>query len=71
MSEIVEKRWWAYSKKYPLFEIMGYSKPGGDFREDAAKAMEILAKYLKDPIPSDVELCMLKDEQIESELYSG
>ena len=75
MSEIVEKRWWAYSKRNAAFEIMGYTKPGGDFQTDAAKAMEVLAKYLKEPIPSDVELCLLSDEhpdsQIELESYSG
>ena len=69
MSEIVGKRWWAYSKRSPDFEIMGYTTPGGDFHEDATKAMEILSKHLKEPIPSDVELCLLADEQEEIELY--
>jgi hypothetical protein len=73
MTEIVEKRWWAYSKKNPIFDIMGYSKWGGDEEQDASKAMETLSKYLGDPIPSDVELCIIADEQLEleTESYSG
>ena len=75
MAEIIEKRWWAYSKRNAAFEIMGYTKKGGDFHDDAAKAMETLSKHLKEPIPSDVELCLLADEQdgqgYESESYSG
>ena len=69
MPEIIEKRWWAYSKRNPLFEILGYSTTGGDYRDDASSAMEILSKYLREPIPSDVELCVLP--AVEAEGYSG
>ena len=71
MTDIVERRWFAYSKRNPLFEILGYSKLGDDHSNDAVKAIETLSKYLKEPIPSDVELCMMPPEQLESEGYSG
>ena len=69
MPEIIEKRWWAYSKRNPLFEILGHSTIDGDYRDDASSAMEILSKYLREPIPSDVELCVLP--AVEAEGYSG
>jgi hypothetical protein len=67
MADIIEKRWWSYSKRNDKFEILGYSILGGDCRDDAAEAMEDLSKYLHEPIPSDVELCILPLQNTKSE----
>lgn len=59
MEEAVEKRWWAYSKRNKRFQIVGYSTKNNDFRDDAAKALELLSKHIGEPIPSDIELIII------------
>jgi len=57
------RRWWVYSKRHKEFEAIGYSKPGDDHMDDALKAMEMLAKHLKRPIPTDINLTLLGTDQ--------
>ena len=63
MEDEIDKKWQAYSKRSPRFNIFGYSTKNGDYRDDAVKAMEILSKAIKEPIPSDVEMKILSTRQ--------
>jgi hypothetical protein len=61
--EEIFSEWWAYSKHDGRFDIYGYSTEGGDHRDDALQAMEVLAKHLGEPIPSDIELTIIRSKQ--------
>jgi len=59
----IGKRWRAYSKRNKNFDVSGYTEPGDDYKEDAIKAMELLSKHFREPIPDDVELALMGTNQ--------
>lgn len=59
----IGKNWRVWSKRNPNFDILGYTKPGGNHTQDALKACEKLSKHIKESVPTDVQLQFLNSDQ--------
>ena len=59
----IGKHWRVWSKQSKNFDIIGYTKSGGNYAADAIKACEKLSKHIKESIPGDIQLQFLNSDQ--------
>ena len=63
MITAIGKHWWAHSKRNKKFDAVGYTKAGGNYTGEAIEAMKVISRFIKEPIPTDIQLDILGSDQ--------